>query len=923
AKTTMYWGSHLNTSQVRIHRWGDSDTQIAWNDVNINSYARLNRDGVATSPDGTNWAARADSRMTGAWVANGIIGLMWPAKQGGQFPYPYTIIARFNESSRALVSQNELWSSQTAWLFPTASVNSAGNLAGMVMFGGGAFYPGTNIWISDDVQSGFNPLTLYGATESTSGPSRNQWGDYHTVHPHKDSPNTWVGATYYIQNGGENSNAVPRYLWFGRERDFTCTSNISPTSQSFASGGGTGSVGVTSSTTTCNWSSVSNASWITINSGATGSGNGSVSYTVAANSTSAARTGTLTIAGRIFTVSQAASSCTFSISPTSASAGAGGLTSTVAVTTTAGCAWSSVSNVSWITINSGATGSGNGSVSYTVAANSSTATRTGTLTIAGRTFTVTQAAGSGGGGCTSSPISFGQTVNGTLQSTDCNFSDGSLYDTYTFNGTAGQSVIISMNSSAFDTYLFLLSPAGAVLASDDDGGSGTNSRIPSGTGGFTLPTTGTYRILANSFAPNTTGAYQLRLDLNVSCPQTPINVGQTVGGTLSASDCRFSDGSFYDTYTFNAAGGQQIAVAMSAAFDTYLLLLFPDGSLLTFDDDGGDGNNSRIPADSGFITLPAAGTYRIIANSFSGSVTGSYTLSLLGGSSASALKAVYVGQSGDFDADGRDDRAVWRASAGAWFVVNSSNGSVTSRGWGTQGDIPVAGDYDGDQRADLTVWRPDSGAWFIISSSTGVGSARGWGTAGDIPVPGDYDGDRRADLAVWRPDSGAWFIINSSTNTVTSRGWGSGEDIPVPGDYDGDGRTDLAVWRPSAGAWFIINSSNGSVTSRGWGAQGDIPVPGDYDGDKRTDIAVWRPDSGAWFIISSSTGVGSARGWGTVGDTPVPSDYDGDGRDDLAVWRGSAGAWFIINSSTNTTIAPGWGSESLGDVPVTPSLVKK
>jgi hypothetical protein len=90
--------------------------------------------------------------------------------------------------------------------------------------------------------------------------------------------------------------------------------------------------------------------------------------------------------------------CSFSISPTSASVAAASSSGTVTVTATAGCSWTAVSNASFITITSGASGTGNGTVGYSVAANVATTSRTGTLTIAGQTFTVTQA-GTGGGGC--------------------------------------------------------------------------------------------------------------------------------------------------------------------------------------------------------------------------------------------------------------------------------------------------------------------------------------------------------------------------------------------------------------------------------------------------------------------------------------------------------------------------------------------
>jgi hypothetical protein len=83
--------------------------------------------------------------------------------------------------------------------------------------------------------------------------------------------------------------------------------------------------------------------------------------------------------------------CTSAISPTSAPYANLGGTGSVAVTTGAGCGWTAVSNVSWITITSPPGGSGNGTVNYSVAPyGGPPKKRTGTATIAGRTFTVTQ-----------------------------------------------------------------------------------------------------------------------------------------------------------------------------------------------------------------------------------------------------------------------------------------------------------------------------------------------------------------------------------------------------------------------------------------------------------------------------------------------------------------------------------------------------
>jgi hypothetical protein len=84
-----------------------------------------------------------------------------------------------------------------------------------------------------------------------------------------------------------------------------CAYAISPGSQSVGSGSATGSVNVTTSAS-CGWGASSNASWITLTSGAGGTvGNGKVNYSVQANTTGASRSGTVAVADKTFTVTQA------------------------------------------------------------------------------------------------------------------------------------------------------------------------------------------------------------------------------------------------------------------------------------------------------------------------------------------------------------------------------------------------------------------------------------------------------------------------------------------------------------------------------------------------------------------------------------------------------------------------------------------
>ncbi len=172
-----------------------------------------------------------------------------------------------------------------------------------------------------------------------------------------------------------------------------CAFTLSGSSALFPAAGGGGSVGV-ATTAGCTWTLAEGLSWVTPMN-ASGSGPGTATYSVAANTGTSQRSGTLTIAGRPYQVTQEGS-CSYSLSPSSASFAASGGTGSVSVTTTSGCAWSASSGVSWISIGT-ASGSGTATARYTVAANTSTSSRSGTVTIAGRAHTVSQAAASGGG----------------------------------------------------------------------------------------------------------------------------------------------------------------------------------------------------------------------------------------------------------------------------------------------------------------------------------------------------------------------------------------------------------------------------------------------------------------------------------------------------------------------------------------------
>ena len=96
------------------------------------------------------------------------------------------------------------------------------------------------------------------------------------------------------------------------------------------------------------------------------------------------------LAGLNFIYPSGAPSCSFSINPISAAAGAGGGPGLVNVTTQPGCTWTASSNASFLSVTGGLPGNGSGPLNYSVAAATGTAPRSGTMTIAGQTFTVNQ-----------------------------------------------------------------------------------------------------------------------------------------------------------------------------------------------------------------------------------------------------------------------------------------------------------------------------------------------------------------------------------------------------------------------------------------------------------------------------------------------------------------------------------------------------
>ena len=160
--------------------------------------------------------------------------------------------------------------------------------------------------------------------------------------------------------------------------------SVSPTSKSIVADGENFDITVSSNIA---WK-VTAESWIIL-SQPTGTGNGTVTATCAANPNITQRTGTITFSGagvshQTITVTQAAKAISFSVSPGSQSVApiSGTTTFNVAANTT----WSASETENWLSIAQAGT-NGNGIITVTYTANSTTNQRTGTITISGTGFT--------------------------------------------------------------------------------------------------------------------------------------------------------------------------------------------------------------------------------------------------------------------------------------------------------------------------------------------------------------------------------------------------------------------------------------------------------------------------------------------------------------------------------------------------------
>jgi uncharacterized repeat protein (TIGR01451 family) len=689
-----------------------------------------------------------------------------------------------------------------------------------------------------------------------------------------------------------------------------CLFQITPANQSVPAAGGSGSVTITGNDGLCPWTATNDVPWITVTSSAFGSGAGTVNFSVAP--TNIPRSGTLRIAGNVFTVWQELSPCStptftsapqFHSSPNPEFVAQGDFNNDgkpdVALLSDSSFN-SSLQKVS-VLLGTGAGGF--------VAANS--------VNLAGSPRGIAVGDFNNDGKLDVAAVVFGQSNNVRIFLGDGAGNLSSL-GTFTAGGLPTSVAVGNFNGDA-----------NADLAVSNEDSHNVSILLGTGTGGFGPPTqTGNsllhsaQRVVISDI--NKDGKQDLIVqgtflsflrghgDGTFDAPTqlNPTLVGVIVGdfNKDGKEDLAGSNGPVLITILGDGAGGFGAPLNNSTAGRT--------PSRLVVSDVNGDGNADLESVNNSFQDTQDVSV-------FLGDGTGLFTPgpAYLAGVGPRDLAVA------DFNGDGRPDLAVADTSllAGMGELVvltgTGTGGFVGARSFVapiSTGEI-LADDFNGDSKLDLMAF---TSFGFFLLPATAPGEFGTPTLVANVPFPTsdfgrssstrDFNHDGKPDIAVLSYDSsssashlkvflnnGAGVFAESSDTLLEN--FNSNSTVRL-GDFNADGNPDfISVINISGLALRLGNGAGGFNAPTIISPQNNQLSrleSGDFNGDRKLDLAVSSSsssscnspnDSALKILFGDGTGSFSAPSNTSFTDsvsTMAAEDLNGDGRSDLVVVNG-------------------------------------
>lgn len=252
------------------------------------------------------------------------------------------------------------------------------------------------------------------------------------------------------------------------------------------------------------------------------------------------------------------------------------------------------------------------------------------------------------GSCTSRPITACDVdLEGTLEAGDCTLGDGTKYDRFTFQGTAGQVievVVRPLDASYTKPWMWLLSPLGDSAEPPEFTGG------PAGTITYELSSSGLWTILVGTEDLFAGGRYVLHVycydqepDLPQECVFQHLLCGQEFEWRLTGESCRYTQvPRAYSGYWIYGKQGDNLHLEMEAFGFTPIFTLYSDDDRVLRTSNAKSSFQSEM-----FYFVQQTGWYYVLATSTEDNKGGFYSLRMSCNSSGCLFPYLTTGQPPD------------------------------------------------------------------------------------------------------------------------------------------------------------------------------------------------------------------------------------------------------------------------------------